>query len=90
MNWKIFFLKFFRNILLGVFLSALALGVFGYLVGGPVGLANGAYWGAVLGLIAGFFSGFTLLFDFWGGPGNYQFFPEYHWFVKKEEEKKDF
>ena len=43
MNWKVFFLKFFRNIFLGVILGALALGLFGYLVGGQEGLINGAY-----------------------------------------------
>jgi hypothetical protein len=89
MNWKIFFLKFFRNILFGVFLGALALGIFGYLVGGQAGLVNGAYWGAILGLIGGFFSGTTLFFKFLGQPGNYQYFPEYNWFIKRDEEKKE-
>jgi hypothetical protein len=89
MNWKIFLYLFVRNVFLGIVLGAAALGLFGYLVGGQEGLINGAYWGAVLGLIGGVFSGITLLYRFWEQPGNYQMFPEYSWFIKKEEEKKD-
>jgi len=89
MNWKIFLLIFVRNVFLGIILGTLVLGLFGYLVGGQEGLINGAYWGAILGLIGGVFSGITLMYSFWGHPGNYQMFPEYNWFVKKEEEKKD-
>ena len=89
MSWKTFFLMFLRNILLGVVIGALGLGLFGYLIGGQAGFVGGAYWGAILGLIGGVFSGITWLYRFWGHPGNYQMFPEYNWFVKKEEEKKD-
>ena len=89
MNWKIFLYLFFRNVVLGVVLGAVALGLFGFLVGGQVGLVNGAYWGATLGLIGGVFSGITILFRFWEQPGNYEMFPEYNWFVKKEEENRD-
>jgi hypothetical protein len=89
MNWKFFFYLFFRNVVLGIVLGAAALGLFGYLVGGQEGFINGAYWGAILGLIGGVFSGITLLYRFWEQPGNYHLFPEYNWFVKKEEEKKD-
>ena len=90
MNWKTFLLLFIRNIVLGVLLGAAALGLFGYLIAGQEGLIGGAYWGAILGLIGGVFSGITLLYRFWGHPGNYAMFPEYNWFVKKEDEKKDF
>jgi membrane associated rhomboid family serine protease len=89
MNWKIFLYLFFRNVVLGIVIGAAMLGIFGYVVGGQVGFINGAYWGAVLGLIGGVFSGITLLYRFWEQPVNYQMFPEYNWFVKKEEEKKD-
>lgn len=90
MNWKIFFLGFFRNIVLGVVLGAMILGLFGYLLAGQAGFVNGAYWGAILGLIGGVMSGITSLFSFWGQPGNYVMFPEYNWFIKKEDEKKDY
>lgn len=90
MNWKIFLYLFVRNVVLGVVLGTVILGVFGLVVGGQEGMVNGAYWGAVLGLIGGVFSGITVLFRFWEQPGNYQMFPEYNWFVKKEEEKKDY
>ena len=89
MEWKVFVLKFFRNVLLGIVIGALVLGFFGYLIAGQEGLIGGAYWGAILGLIGGVFSGIVLLFQFWGHAENYQMFPEYNWFVKKEEDKKD-
>ena len=89
MEWKIFFLKFFQNVVLGIVLGTLALGLFGYLLAGKEGAINGAYWGAVLGLIGGFFSGFTILARFWGNADNYEKFMEYNWFIKKENKPKD-
>jgi hypothetical protein len=89
MDWKIFILKFFRNILLGVIFGTLALGILGFLLAGKEGAINGAYWGAVLGLIGGFFSGIVLLARFWGSGENIQMFPEYNWFVKKDEHNKE-
>ena len=86
MNWKIFFLLFFRNVVLGVIFGAVALGLFGYLIAGQESFANAAYWGAILGLIGGVSSGIVLLYRFWEQPGNYQIFPEYSWFVKKDDE----
>ena len=87
MNWKKFLLLFVRNVVMGVFFGAAGLGLFGYLIAGQEGFANAAYWGAMLGLIGGVFSGITLLYRFWEQPGNYQMFPEYNWFVKKDDEK---
>ena len=88
MEWKIFFLKFFRNVVLGVVLGTVALALFGYLLAGKEGAINGAYWGAILGLISGFFSGITILARFWGNDGNYEKFPEYNWFIKKEDNNR--
>jgi hypothetical protein len=89
MDWKIFFLIFFRSVILGIVLGSVALGLFGYLLAGKEGAINGAYWGAILGLIGGFFSAFVLIFArFWGNGGNYEKFPEYNWFVKKEDHNK--
>ncbi len=90
MNWKIFFLKFFRNIILGVFLGMLIMGLLGFLWGGPGGAVNAAYWGVALGLIGGFFSGIVIYAQFWIKPGTFQMYPDYNWFVKKEEEKKHY
>ena len=91
MNWKMFLLLFLRNIVLGVVLGAAALGLFGYFLAAQAGFIGGVYWGAILGLIGGVFSGITLLYRFWEQPGNYRMFPEYNWFVKKDEDhKKDY
>jgi membrane associated rhomboid family serine protease len=89
MNWKIFFYVFIRNIVLGIVLGAVALGLFGLIIAGQEGFIGGVYWGAIVGLIGGVLSGLMMSYRFWERPGNYQMFPEYNWFVKKEEEKKD-
>ena len=88
MNWKTFFLKFFRNIVVGVILGVVVLGLFGYLLGGMEGLVNMVYWGVALGLIGGFSSGLGMIFEakYWG-EGNYRMFPEWHLFVKKDDDK---
>jgi len=89
MNWKIFFLKFFRNLVLGVVIGVVVLGIFGYLLAGKEGMINMAYWGVALGLIGGFSSGLGIIFEakFWG-EGNYKIFPEWNWFVKKSDDKE--
>jgi hypothetical protein len=92
MNWKTFFVKFLRNVVLGVILGVVLLGGFGYLLSGREGMINMAYWGLALGLIGGFSSGLGILFEakFWG-EGNYRILPEWDWFTKKSnDEKKDY
>ena len=90
MNWKIFFIKFFRNLILGVILGILLLGGFGYLLAGKEGMINMAYWGIALGLIGGFSSGLGIIFEarFWEDGKNVQIFPEWNWFVKKSDNEK--
>lgn len=95
MNWKTFFLKFLRNLVIGVLLGVVLLGIFGYLLGGREGLVNMVYWGVALGLIGGFSAGLGMIFEakFWGGDGNYKLFPEWNLFVKKaddEDKKSDY
>lgn len=90
MNWKIFFIKFFRNLILGIVLGAVLLGIFGYFLAGKEGMINMAYWGVALGLIGGFSSGLGLIFEakFWEEGANVQMFPEWNWFVKKPKDGK--
>ena len=90
MNWKIFFIKFLRNVILGVILGVLLLGGFGYLLAGKEGMINMAYWGIALGLIGGFSSGLGIIFEarFWEDGKNVQIFPEWNWFVKKSDNEK--
>lgn len=94
MNWKTFFLKFFRNLVISVVLCVAVLGLLGYLVGGTVGLVNMMNWGLVLGLLGGFSFGIGMIFQakFWGGEGNYKMFPEWNWFIKKsdDDQKRDY
>jgi hypothetical protein len=65
MNWSRFLWVFLGNIVLGVVLATLALGAFGFAVGGAVGLVNGAIWGAALGLVGGAMSGFVWAGKYW-------------------------
>ena len=94
MNWKTFFLKFFRNVVLGLIFSVGVLGLFGYLLGGKDGLVNMVYWGIALGLIGGFFSGIGVMFEaeFWNKDSHYKIFPEWGWFIKKsnDDQKRDY
>ena len=89
MNWTIFFIKFFRNLVLGVILGVVLLGAFGYLLAGKEGMVNMASWGVALGLMGGFSSGLGILFEakFWG-DGNYKILPEWDWFIKKSKDEK--
>lgn len=92
MDWKIFFLKFFRNVVLGVVFGVVLLGVFGYFLAGREGMINMAYWGVALGLIGGFGAGIGVLFEakVWGDGKNIPMLPEWNWFIKKQnDEKKD-
>ena len=94
MDWKTFFFKFFRNVVIGVLLGVVILGGFGYLLGGKEGLINMVYWGIVLGLIGGFSAGLGMIFEakFWSGDSNYKLFPEWNWFIKKsdDDQKPDY
>ena len=95
MNWKIFFLKFLRNIVISVVLCVILLGALGFALGGREGLINMVYWGLALGLLGGFSWGLGMIFEakFWGGEGNYKIFPEWSWFIKKsddEDKKSDY
>jgi len=63
MNWKIFLVKFIRNVILAVILSVVLMGGFGYLLSGKEGLVNMAYWGLAIGLIGGFSSGLGIIFE---------------------------
>jgi hypothetical protein len=89
MNWKNFFLKFFRNLVISVILCVIVLGGLGFLLGGTVGLVNMVYWGLALGLLGGFSWGLGMIFEakFWGGDGNYKMFPEWSWFIKKSDDE---
>ena len=89
MNWKTFFIKFFRNFVISVVLCVVVLGLFGYLLGGMDGLVNMAYFGLALGLLGGFSFGIGMIFQskFWGSEGNYKFLPEWTLFMKKSEDE---
>jgi hypothetical protein len=91
MNWKIFLLKFLRNVVVGLVIGMVALSIFGYLLAGKEGAANMTYWGLALGLLGGFASGIGVLFEagYWGRGENIQNLPEWNWFVKKDEERKN-
>jgi len=87
MNWKTFFLKFFRNVVISVVLCVIVFGLFGYLFGGMEGLVNMAYFGIALGLLGGFSFGIGMIFQakFWGGDEHYKLLPEWTWFIKKSD-----
>ena len=90
MDWKFFFFKFFRNLMLGILFGVLALGGFGYFLAGKEGMINMAYWGLALGLLGGFWAGIGVFFEakVWGDGKNIAMFPEWNWFVKKSDENK--
>jgi len=91
MNWKVFFIKFFRNIVIGVLFGVIFLGGFGYLLAGSEGLVNMTYWGLALGLIGSFSSGLGMIFQakFWSEEDNYKMFPDWIWFIKKSDNEED-
>lgn len=84
-------LKFLRNVIVGLVIGVVALSIFGYLLAGKEGAVNMAYWGIALGLLGSFASGIGVLFEagYWGRGENIQNLPEWNWFVKKEEERKN-
>jgi drug/metabolite transporter (DMT)-like permease len=88
MNWKTFFLKFLRNLVISVLLCVGVLGLLGYLLGGQEGFVNMVYWGLALGLLGGFSFGIGMIFlaKFWSQQGNYTMFPEWSWFIKKSDD----
>jgi len=94
MNWKTFFLKFLRNVVVSVVLCAGVLGLLGYIFGGTEGFINMAYFGTALGLLGGFSFGIGMIFQakFWGGESNYKILPEWTWFIKKsdDDQKHDY
>jgi hypothetical protein len=65
MNWSRFLKVFLGNIVIGATLATLALGAFGFAVGGTEGLVNGAIWGAALGIVGGAMSGFVWAGKYW-------------------------
>ncbi len=91
MNWKTFFIKFLRNVAIGIIMGVVILGGIGFHLSGWEGLVNMAYWGVALGLIGGFSSGFGMIVqaNFWG-KGNYQIYPEWNWFIKKSKDDEPY
>jgi len=91
MNWKLFFFRFFRNLVVGLVLGIVILGGLGYLLAGTEGLINMVYWGMALGLMGGFSSGLGMIFQakFWSEDGNYKIFPEWNLFVKRSNDDQE-
>ena len=87
MDWKMFLVKFLRNMVVGTLLTVTVLGLIGYLLGGMAGLTNMALWGLALGLLGSFSSGLAMIVSakYWGVADNYQFHPLWNWFVKKSD-----
>lgn len=63
MDWKIFIIRFVRNLILFTGLSTLVMGGFGYLLAGREGFFNLAAWGVALGLLGSVSSGLALLLN---------------------------
>lgn len=89
MDWKIFIIRFVRNLVVFTILSTLVLGGFGYLLAGKGGLLNLAVWGVALGLLGSVSSGLAMLLNahIWTGYSS----RAGEWWFKKEaegEEKK--
>lgn len=91
MNWLKFLKLFLRNLIVFTALSTLLLGGFGYLLSGREGFVNLAYWGLILGLLGSVSSGMGMIFSakYWEA-GNYDKNPDWAWFIKKEEDKRDY
>jgi drug/metabolite transporter (DMT)-like permease len=90
MNWKLFLLRFLRNIVVGTLLTMGVLGLIGYLLGGREGFENMLMWGLVLGLLGSFSSGLAMIVSakYWGVDENYQYHPLWVWFTKKSDDDR--
>ncbi|HSL30616.1 MAG TPA: hypothetical protein VK900_15555 [Anaerolineales bacterium] len=87
MDWKMFIIRFVRNLIVFTLLSTLVLGGFGYLLAGQEGFLNLAAWGVALGLLGSVSSGFAMLLNahIWTGYAS----RAGEWWFKKEAEGED-
>jgi len=83
MDWKSFFLKQLRTILIIVGISALLFGLFGFFTAGKIAFKNSLILGAILGMVAAvMYLGVIVSAHFWSGYSN-----RYgEWWIKKETE----
>jgi len=90
MNWKLFLVKFLRNIVVGTLLTMAILGMIGYLLGGMEGFNNMLRWGLILGLLGSFSSGLAMIVSakYWGVDENYRYHPLWNWFIRKSDDDK--
>jgi len=71
MEWKKIFLKLVRNIAVSTLISAMVMGIIGYLLAGKAGLANSILLGALFGFIGSLMiSGIHISAHFWSGYAN--------------------
>lgn len=91
MNLLKFLKLFLRNVILLTALSTLFLGGIGYLLSGTEGFINLAYWGFALGLLGSFSTGLAMVVSakYWEA-GNYDKNPGWNWFIKKDDEHKNY
>jgi hypothetical protein len=69
MDWKIFLIKFLRNLVFGTALGGVILGIIGFLLAGKAGFINMAIWGLALGLLGSLSTGLAMLVNvhYWTG-----------------------
>ncbi|MBN1665591.1 MAG: hypothetical protein JW862_00820 [Anaerolineales bacterium] len=85
MNWREYFIKFFRNAILTTLAIVVVLGLIGLLIAGQEGMLNGASWGLVLSLISWPFMGFFMYGKYWSDyAGRFG-----SWWVNKESKGDD-
>lgn len=87
MDWKLFVIRFVRNLIVFTALSTLVMGGFGYLLAGKEGFLNLVAWGVALGLLGSVSSGLALLLNahIWAGYSS----RAGGWWFKKEAEAED-
>jgi hypothetical protein len=87
MDWKIFLLRFVRNLIVFTLLSTLVLSGFGYLLGGREGMLNMAAWGVALGVLGSVSGGMAMLLNahIWTGYSS----RIGDWMFKKQSEGDD-